>query len=129
MKDDYIHISKIIYQYQIVNCMKYFIKYSATSFKLVWKYLKADFPLNLKRVRDPLLESIVSKFSQDAKLIYEIQRLISTQNGSWDIPNSEEPDSFKFLRRGIEKAISGLNFRSSNHRIYDHLRYQEIKHI
>ena len=96
----------------------YFIFYSPVTYRLVWNFAKNEFPSNLENISGQNIKLLVSKFAQDPNQLHELQFLISETNGrSWDIPNSTEPYIYKYLRRGIEWAISGIAFRSVNMRL------------
>jgi len=78
---------------------------------MVWALIKADYP-NIISKAGPLIQDIVSNFAQDPEQLNEIKALISDQTGSWDIPSSSEPSFYKFVRRGIERALQAISFRS-----------------
>ena len=59
-----------------------------------------------------LLSTIITNFAQAPDHLKQVQMLIADKTGSWDIPHSDEPEFYKFVRRGIEKAITGIKFRS-----------------
>lgn len=90
----------------------YFALYSPNIYKLLWENAKQDYPTKIAKISGPVIETIVSNFAQSPSNLKEIQDLISDKTGSWDIPESDEPGYYMFIRRGIEKAIAGITFRS-----------------
>jgi hypothetical protein len=106
--------SYILHNLTISDCslyIRYLVFYSPTAFKMVWALIKADYP-NIISKAGPLIQDIVSNFAQDPEQLNEIKALISDQTGSWDIPSSSEPSFYKFVRRGIERALQAISFRS-----------------
>jgi hypothetical protein len=92
---------------------EYFLFYSPTTFKMMWSFLKHDYP-NIIALAGSLTEAVVAKFAQDPEQLNEIKALISDKTGSWDKPSPNEPYFYIFVRKGIEKALQGIEFRNQN---------------
>jgi hypothetical protein len=92
---------------------EYFLYYSPTTFKIIWSFLKNDYP-NIIAKAGSFTEGVVAKFAQDPEQLNEIKALISDKTGSWDTPSPNEPYFYSFVRKGIEKAQQGIEFRNRN---------------